>query len=299
MDAGSLFLQQLINGLSLGSVYALIALGYTMVYGIVKLINFAHGDVLMLGAYSGYFVLRQFGATPVGMFLAFIFAMVICAVISILIERLAYRPLRSAPRLNSLITAIAVSLILQNGVRVLPFIGPNPRQYPTMETININLGVVSISNIQLIVIALSAVLMLILNYIINYTKTGKAMRAVSYDMQAASLMGISVNKTIAFTFALGAVLAAAGGVLYATAYPQIEPTMGTMPGLKAFVAAVLGGIGSVPGAMLGGYILGVAETMTKGFIDSQYADAISFSILIIILLVKPTGILGEKIKVKV
>ncbi|MBO5730330.1 MAG: branched-chain amino acid ABC transporter permease [Treponema sp.] len=299
MDAGSLFLQQLINGLSLGSVYALIALGYTMVYGIVKLINFAHGDVLMLGAYSGYFVLRQFGATPVGMFLAFIFAMVVCAVISILIERLAYRPLRSAPRLNSLITAIAVSLILQNGVRVLPFIGPNPRQYPTMETININLGVVSISNIQLIVIALSAILMLILNYIINYTKTGKAMRAVSYDMQAASLMGISVNKTIAFTFALGAVLAAAGGVLYATAYPQIEPTMGTMPGLKAFVAAVLGGIGSVPGAMLGGYILGVAETMTKGFIDSQYADAISFSILIIILLVKPTGILGEKIRVKV
>ena len=299
MDAGSLFLQQLINGLSLGSVYALIALGYTMVYGIVKLINFAHGDILMLGAYSGYFVLRQFGTTPVGMFLAFIFAMVVCAVISILIERFAYRPLRSAPRLNSLITAIAVSLILQNGARVLPFIGPNPRQYPTMETININLGVVSISNIQIIVIALSAVLMLILNYIINYTKTGKAMRAVSYDMQAASLMGISVNKTIAFTFALGAVLAAAGGVLYATAYPQIEPTMGTMPGLKAFVAAVLGGIGSVPGAMLGGYILGVAETMTKGFIDSQYADAISFSILIIILLVKPTGILGEKIRVKV
>ena len=299
MDAGSLFLQQLINGLSLGSVYALIALGYTMVYGIVKLINFAHGDILMLGAYSGYFVLRQFGTTPVGMFLAFIFAMVVCAVISILIERFAYRPLRSAPRLNSLITAIAVSLILQNGARVLPFIGPNPRQYPTMETININLGVVSISNIQMIVIALSAILMLILNYIINYTKTGKAMRAVSYDMQAASLMGISVNKTIAFTFALGAVLAAAGGVLYATAYPPIEPTMGTMPGLKAFVAAVLGGIGSVPGAMLGGYILGVAETMTKGFIDSQYADAISFSILIIILLVKPTGILGEKIRVKV
>ena len=163
MDAGSLFLQQLINGLSLGSVYALIALGYTMVYGIVKLINFAHGDILMLGAYSGYFVLRQFGTTPVGMFLAFIFAMVVCAVISILIERFAYRPLRSAPRLNSLITAIAVSLILQNGARVLPFIGPNPRQYPTMETININLGVVSISNIQLIVIALSAVLMLILN----------------------------------------------------------------------------------------------------------------------------------------
>ncbi|MBP3417093.1 MAG: branched-chain amino acid ABC transporter permease [Spirochaetaceae bacterium] len=299
MDGGSLFLQQLINGLSLGSVYALIALGYTMVYGIVKLINFAHGDILMVGAYSGYFVLKQFGTTPVGMFLAFIFAMTVCAVISILIERFAYRPLRSAPRLNSLITAIAVSLIIQNGARVLPFVGPNPRQYPTMETININLGLVSISNIQLIVIALSAILMIILNYIINYTKTGKAMRAVSYDMQAASLMGISVNKTIAFTFALGAVLAAAGGVLYATAYPQIEPTMGTMPGLKAFVAAVLGGIGSVPGAMLGGYILGIAETMTKGFLVSQFSDAISFSILIIILLVKPTGILGEKIRVKV
>ncbi|MBQ8560416.1 MAG: branched-chain amino acid ABC transporter permease, partial [Spirochaetaceae bacterium] len=280
-------------------VYALIALGYTMVYGIVKLINFAHGDILMLGAYSGYFVLRQFGTTPVGMFLAFIFAMVVCAVISILIERFAYRPLRAAPRLNSLITAIAVSLILQNGARVLPFIGPNPRQYPTMETVNISLGLISISNIQLIVIALSAILMIILNYIINYTKTGKAMRAVSYDMQAASLMGISVNKTIAFTFALGAVLAAAGGVLYATAYPQIEPTMGTMPGLKAFVAAVLGGIGSVPGAMLGGYILGIAETMTKGFLVSQFSDAISFSILIIILLVKPTGILGEKMRVKV
>ena len=299
MDGGSLFLQQLINGLSLGSVYALIALGYTMVYGIVKLINFAHGDILMVGAYSGYFVLKQFGTTPVGMFLAFIFAMTVCAVISILIERFAYRPLRSAPRLNSLITAIAVSLIIQNGARVLPFVGPNPRQYPTMETININLGLVSISNIQLIVIALSAILMIILNYIINYTKTGKAMRAVSYDMQAASLMGISVNKTIASTFALGAVLAAAGGVLYATAYPQIEPTMGTMPGLKAFVAAVLGGIGSVPGAMLGGYILGIAETMTKGFLVSQFSDAISFSILIIILLVKPTGILGEKIRVKV
>lgn len=299
MDAGSFFLQQLINGLSLGSVYALIALGYTMVYGIVKLINFAHGDILMLGAYSGYFVLRQFGTTPVGMLLAFVFAMVVCAVISILIERFAYRPLRSAPRLNSLITAIAVSLILQNGVRVLPFIGPNPRQYPTMETVSISLGPISISNIQLIVIVLSAILMIILNYIINYTKTGKAMRAVSYDMQAASLMGISVNKTIAFTFALGAVLAAAGGVLYATAYPQIEPTMGTMPGLKAFVAAVLGGIGSVPGAMLGGYILGIAETMTKGFLVSQFSDAISFSILIIILLVKPTGILGEKMRVKV
>ncbi|MCQ2613901.1 MAG: branched-chain amino acid ABC transporter permease [Treponemataceae bacterium] len=299
MESGSIFLQQVVNGLSLGSIYALIALGYTMVYGIVMLINFAHGDVLMIGAYVGYFVLSFVGTTPLGMALAFLCAMVVCALLSILIERLAYRPLRSAPRLNSLITAIAVSLILQNGMRVLPFVGPNPRQYPTMETVNISLGFVSVSNIQLTVIVLSAVLMVVLNYIINYTKTGKAMRAVSHDMQAASLMGISVNKTIAFTFAIGAVLAAAGGVLYATAYPQIDPTMGTMPGLKAFVAAVLGGIGSVPGAMLGGYILGIAETMTKGYLSSQFADAISFGILILILLIKPTGIMGKKIRIKV
>ncbi len=299
MATESLFLQQLVNGISLGSIYALIALGYTMVYGIVMLINFAHGDILMIGAYTGYFVLLQFGTTPVGFILAFLSAMIVCAVAAIVIERFAYRPLRNAPRLNSLITAIAVSLILQNAARVLPFIGPNPRQYPTMQTVTLEFGFFSISNIQLVVIILSALLMLMLNYIINYTKTGKAMRAVSFDMQAASLMGISVNRTIAFTFALGAVLAAAGGVLYASAYPQISPTMGTMPGLKAFVAAVLGGIGSIPGAMLGGYILGIAETMTKGFLSSQFADAISFSILIIILLVKPTGIMGKKIRVKV
>ena len=299
MENSSMFVQQLVNGISLGSIYALIALGYTMVYGIVKLINFAHGDILMVGAYAGYFVLMAFGANPWTFCLAMIFAMIVCAILAILIERFAYRPLRSAPRLNSLITAIAVSLILQNGARVIPFIGPDPRQYPTMATVNVNLGFVSISNIQLIVIILSAVLMIALNYIINYTKTGKAMRAVSFDMHAASLMGISVNKTIAFTFALGSVLAAAGGILYASAYPQINPTMGTMPGLKAFVAAVLGGIGSVPGAMLGGYILGISETMTKGFLSSQYADAISFAILIIILLVKPTGIMGKNVREKV
>ena len=297
MENASLFFQQLINGISLGSIYALIALGYTMVYGIVKLINFAHGDILMLGAYAGYFVLATFGTNPLAMLLAFLFAMIICAIVAITIERFAYKPLRNAPRLNSLITAIAISLILQNGMRVLPFVGPNPRQFPTMDTSNWNLPM--ISQIQLIVILLSAILMVVLTFIINYTKTGKAMRAVSFDLQAASLMGISVNKTIAFTFALGAILAAAGGVLYVSAYPQIDPTMGTMPGLKAFVAAVLGGIGSVPGAMLGGYILGIAETLTKGFISSQYADAISFAILIVILLVKPTGIMGKKIRVKV
>lgn len=295
----TIFIQQLVNGLSLGSIYALIALGYTMVYGIVKLINFAHGEILMVGAYTAYYVLRTVGASPLGLALAFAAAMIVCGITGITIERFAYRPLRSSPRLNSLITAIAMSLILQNGVRVLPFAGPNPRQFPTMDTIMVPFGAVSVSNIQIIVITVSIVLMLILNYIINWTKTGKAMRAVSYDMQAASLMGISVNRIIAFTFALGSVLAAAGGILYATAYPQIEPTMGAMPGLKAFVAAVLGGIGSVPGAMLGGYILGVAETMTKGFLSSQFADAISFSILILILLVKPTGIMGQKTRVKV
>lgn len=293
------FLRQIVNGLSLGSIYALIALGYTMVYGIVKLINFAHGDVMMIGAYSGYFVLRSMGATPSGLVCAFAVSMIVCALLSLLIERCAYRPLRNAPRLNSLITAIAVELILQNLMRVLPFVGPAPRQFPTMPTKIYSLGLVSISNIQIIVIISSAVLMLVLNYIINYTRMGKAMRAVSYDMGAASLMGISVNSTIAITFVIGSVLAGAGGVLYATAYPQIDPTMGYIPGLKAFVAAVLGGIGSVPGAMVGGVMLGIAETMTKAYLSSQYADAISYSILIIMLMVKPSGLLGKKRVVKV
>ena len=299
MNNASIFFQQLVNGLSLGSIYALIALGYTMVYGIVKLINFAHGDVMMVGAYAGYFVLCAMGTTPAGMVCAFLAAMVFCALLSLAIERLAYRPLRTAPRLNSLITAIAVELILQNLMRVLPFVGPDPRQFPTMATRTFSLGIISVSNIQCIVIVLSAMLMVILNYIVNYTKTGKAMRAVSYDLGAASLMGISVNRTIATTFVIGSVLAGAGGVLYATAYPQIDPMMGYIPGLKAFVAAVLGGIGSIPGAMLGGIILGIAETMTKAYISSQYADAISYSILIVILLVKPSGILGKKVRIKV
>jgi branched-chain amino acid transport system permease protein len=293
-------LQQLINGVSLGSIYALIALGYTMVYGIVLLINFAHGDILMIGAYTAFFVLGAVGGGPVGMLAAFVVSMAVCATFGIGIERLAYRPLRSAPRLNSLITAIAVSLILENGARVLPFIGPNPRQFPGPKVVNIRLGGgLSISNVQIIVIFSSALLMLALNYIVNYTKRGKAMRAVSFDLKVASLMGIPVNRIISFTFALGSVLAAAGGVLFASAYPQVNPLMGMMPGLKAFVAAVLGGIGSIPGAMLGGFILGIAETFTKGFISSQFSDAISFSILIIVLLIRPAGILGRKTGVKV
>jgi branched-chain amino acid transport system permease protein len=295
-----IFLQQLINGVSLGSIYALIALGYTMVYGIVLLINFAHGDILMVGAYTSYFVLSAVGAGPVGMLLAFAVSMVVCASFGLSIDRLAYRPLRTAPRLNSLITAIAVSLILENGARILPFIGPNPRLFPQPAVVNIQFNpLLQISNIQIIVIILSALLMLALNYIVNFTRQGKAMRAVSFDIQTASLMGISSNRVIAFTFALGSILAAAGGVLYACAYPQVNPMMGMMPGLKAFVAAVLGGIGSIPGAMLGGFILGIAETLTKGFISSQYSDAISFSILIIVLLIKPTGIMGKKYRIKV
>ncbi|MBO4731453.1 MAG: branched-chain amino acid ABC transporter permease [Spirochaetaceae bacterium] len=302
MSSGSIFLEQLTNGISLGSIYALIALGYTMVYGIVMLINFAHGDILMVGAYVGYFILTAMAATGMpylALALAFAGSMVFCGFLGIIIEKFAYRPLRSAPRLNSLITAIAVSLILQNGMRVLPFVGPNPRPFSGVIEGKLSLGTFSISYIQLIVICISALLMILLTILINYTKTGKAMRAVSFDMQAASLMGISVNRTISFTFALGSVLAAAGGILYASAYPQIDPVMGSMPGLKAFVAAVLGGIGSVPGAMLGGFILGIAETLTKGYINSQYADAISFSILIIILLIKPSGLLGKKVRVKV
>jgi branched-chain amino acid transport system permease protein len=225
------------------------------------------------------------------------------------IERLAYRPLRQAPRLNSLITAIAMSLILENGARVVPFIGPNPRPFPQPKVVNITLASavgangeaisLSISNIQIIVIIVSIVLMVLLNLVVNYSRSGRAMRAVSFDLGAASLMGVSADKIIAFTFALGSILAGAGGVLYASAYPQVNPLMGMMPGTKAFVAAVLGGIGSIPGAMLGGVILGVAETLTNGYISSQYADAISFAILIVVLLIKPTGIMGAKARVKV
>lgn len=299
MNSASVFLQQLVNGLSLGSIYALIALGYTMVYGIVKLINFAHGDIMMMGAYAGYFVLVAMGPSPMGFCVAMFVAMLFCALLGLSIERLAYRPLRNAPRLNSLITAIAVELILQNLMRVLPFVGPNPRQFPTISVKPVNFGDVSIDGIKALVIIGSVVLMFALTFLVNYTKTGKAMRSVSYDMQASSLMGINVNKTIGITFAIGSVLAGAGGMLYATAYPMIDPLMGYMPGLKAFVAAVLGGIGSIPGAMVGGFILGVAETLTKGYGPSNYADAISFAILIIILLVKPSGLLGKKTVVKV
>jgi branched-chain amino acid transport system permease protein len=299
VSIGNEILQQIVNGVALGSIYALIALGYTMVYGIVRLINFAHGDILMVGAFGAYFVLVRFGLSPVAFVAAFVFSMALSAVFGIVIERLAYKPLRNAPRINALITAIGISLILENGFRVLPFVGPNPRQFPTIKTVNLKILDISVSNVQLIVVIVSIVLMLALNYIVMYTRTGKAMRAVSFDRKAASLMGIPTDRIISFTFGLGSILAAAAGILFATAYPQVEPYMGIMPGLKAFIAAVLGGIGSIPGAMIGGYILGIAETMTKGFISSQLADAIAFGILIVILLAKPTGIMGKNVREKV
>ncbi len=299
MTIGNQILQQIVNGIALGSIYALIALGYTMVYGIVKLINFAHGDVMMVGAFAAYFTLEKLGLSPFAMVIAFLFAMIISAVLGVLIERFAYKPLRNAPRINALITAIGISLMLENGARVIPFIGPNPRQFPTPKTVNISIGGIGISNTQIIVVAVSVFLMIVLNYIVNSTKTGKAMRAVSFDRKAASLMGIPVNRIISITFAIGSALAAAAGILFSSAYPQVEPYMGIMPGLKAFVAAVLGGIGSIPGAMIGGYIMGIAETLTKGFISSQLADAIAFGILIVILLAKPTGIMGKNVREKV
>lgn len=293
------FLQQMVNGLALGSIYALIALGYTMIYGIVQLINFAHCDILMLGGFAGFFVLIAATVTPFSFIASFLVAMIICAIIGIIIERTCYKPLRNAPRINALITAIGISIFLENGARVIPQIGPNPRQFPTFPNANFNLAGVGISRVQVIVFVVSIVLMIILNYVVNSMKIGKAMRAVSYDRRAALLMGIDVNRIISFTFAIGSALAAAAGILFASAYPQIEPYMGIMPGLKAFVAAVLGGIGSIPGAMLGGFIMGIAETLTKGFISSQLADAIAFGILVVILVVKPTGILGRNVSEKV
>ncbi|MCX7923820.1 MAG: branched-chain amino acid ABC transporter permease [Clostridia bacterium] len=294
------FLQQMVNGISLGSVYALIALGYTMVYGIVKLINFAHGDVLMIGAVAGFFTMSAMGdATPVTLFGAFLVSMLVCAVFGILIEKICYKPLRNAPKINALITAIGVSILLENGAVVLPFIGPQPKAFPTMTDKSHTFLGLTISNVQIIEFAVSIILMIVLTVIINYTKMGKAMRAVSHDTKAALLMGINVNRVISFTFALGAALAAAAGILFSSAYPQVEPYMGIMPGLKAFVAAVLGGIGSVPGAVLGGFVIGIAETLTKGFISSTLADAIVFGILIVILVVKPSGILGKNIREKV
>ena len=295
MEFLSVFFQQIINGLALGSIYALIAIGYTMVYGIIGLINFAHGDIYMVGAYFGFFFAFSFNMP----FLPTLFAaMFLCAVIGVVIEKLAYRPLRKYPRIVVLITAIGVSLFLENFVRWI--VGPEPKPFPKFfEIHNFDIFGVTINSIQIIIFTTSIILILVLQFIIYKTKIGKSMRAVSFDKEAAQLMGVNVDTTISATFAIGSSLAAAAGILVGIAYPRIDPYMGILPGLKAFVAAVLGGIGIVPGAMLGGLVMGVAELMVVGYWSSTCRDAIAFAILIIILLVKPTGILGKNIGEKV
>jgi branched-chain amino acid transport system permease protein len=297
------FLQQMVNGVTWGSVYALIALGYTMVYGILRLINFAHGDVYMLGAFFGFFAARWIGAArdpnPFKAILVLLFSMVACGIVGVIIERSAYKPVRRSSRLAALITAIGVSLLLENG-GILVF-GPDPKFFPQIipaSEIRLGLGV-TITNQQVIILVVSLLLMVGLRAIVMYTRVGKAMQAVSYNHTAAALMGISVDRIITFTFMLGSMLAAAAGVLVALQNPKIEPLMGIMPGLKAFVAAVLGGIGNVPGAVLGGLVMGIAEVLVVGYISPTYRDAIAFVLLIVILLVRPSGILGQHVAEKV
>lgn len=291
------FLSYLINGISLGSVYAIIALGYTMVYGIAKMLNFAHGDVIMVGGFTVFTIVSTMGGSPVIGILA---AVIVCTVLGVTIEKVAYRPLRNASPLAVLITAIGVSYLLQN-VALLIF-GSNARQFTSVVTVpalKLADGQLSISGVTMVTIASCIVIMLVLTTFINKTKIGQAMLAVSEDRGAATLMGINVNATIAVTFAIGSALAAIAGVLLCSAYPSLSPYTGSMPGIKAFVAAVFGGIGSIPGAMIGGILLGIIENLAKAYISSQLSDAIVFSVLIIVLLVRPTGILGKKISEKV
>ncbi len=291
----SQFFQQLINGISLGSIYALIALGYTMIYGIIKLINFAHGDIYMLGAYFGFFATTQLGLSFIP---AIILAMACAALAGIIIERVAYKPMRNAPRIAILITAIGVSFFLEYTMILL--VSPQPRTFPAVFTpVVYKIGSLVVNSQQIVILASAVILMAVLTFIVNKTKAGKAMRAVSFDTDAARLMGINIDRVISTTFALGSALAAAGGVLVGVYYNSIDPLMGMMPGLKAFVAAVLGGIGIIPGAMMGGIILGVVEAMVSGFISSTLRDAAAFGILILILLYKPSGLLGKNIREKV
>lgn len=288
-------LNYLINGISLGSVYAIIALGYTMVYGIAKMLNFAHGDVIMVGGYVAFCTTSYLGWPVVPSILLSIF---VCMVLGIVIERLAYKPLRAATSLAVLITAIGVSYFLQN-VALLIWTS-NPKVFPNMVTLpSLVIGELQISSVALVTIAACIIIMIVLTLFTNKTKMGKAMRAVSEDKDAAQLMGINVNATISLTFAIGSGLAAIAGVLLCSAYPTLMPTTGSMPGIKAFTAAVFGGIGSIPGAMLGGILLGIIEIFGKAYISTQLSDAIVFSVLIIILLVKPTGLLGKKVNEKV
>ena len=288
------FFMQFINGLNIGSIYALIALGYTMVYGIAKLINFAHGDVIMVGAYIS-FISMKFGLP---WWLAVIISIIACAALGVVMEKVAYKPLRSASRISLLITAIGISYLLQNAFQLI--FGANPQPYHAFITLPaLNLGGISIQANYYITFSVSVVLMILLTLFVNKTTMGKAMRAVSEDEGAAKLMGINVDTTISLTFAIGCALAAIAGILYANCYPMIKPTLGSLPGIKAFIAAVLGGIGSIPGAVLGAFILGMVEAMTKAYISSQLTDTIVFAILILMLVFKPAGILGKNVKEKV
>ena len=292
------FISYLINGLSLGSVYAIIALGYTMVYGIAKMLNFAHGDVIMVGAYTAFIAMTQAGGSPV---VSVAMAVCVCTALGIVIERIAYKPLRNASSsLAVLITAIGVSYLLQN-IALLVF-GENAKTFQSVikwKGISLADGKLNISGETIVTIIVCLVIMTVLMLFVQKTKPGQAMRAVSEDKGAAQLMGINVNGTIALTFAIGSALAAVAGVMYCSAYPTLSAYTGSMPGIKAFVAAVFGGIGSIPGAFIGGLLLGVIEIFSKAYISSLMADAIVFAVLIIVLLVKPTGLLGKKIQEKV
>ncbi|MCD8348917.1 MAG: branched-chain amino acid ABC transporter permease [Lachnospiraceae bacterium] len=292
------FISYLVNGISLGSVYAIIALGYTMVYGIAKMLNFAHGDVIMVGGYAAFSIMMYYGGSPL---MAVLVAIVVCTVLGIAIETIAYRPLlEAASPLAVLITAIGVSYFLQNVVLLI--FGSTPKSFQSVVTLsNVKLfdGALTISGTTIVTIASCIIIMVVLTIFINKSKPGQAMLAVSEDKGAAQLMGINVNGTIALTFAIGSGLAAIAGVLLCSAYPSLTPYTGSMPGIKAFVAAVFGGIGSIPGAMVGGILLGVIEILAKAYISSQLSDAIVFGVLIVVLLVKPTGLFGKKIQEKV
>lgn len=290
------FIQQLVNGISLGSIYALIALGYTMVYGIVKLINFAHGDVFMVGAFIGFYSITYL---DIGFFPALLISMAACALFGVIIERIAYKPLRNATRIAALITAIGVSLFIEYGTIYLR--GAQPEAYPDkiVPLKSLDLFGVKISGQSLLILAVSIFLMILLQFIVHKTKVGKAMRAVSHDMDAAKLMGINVNNTISATFAIGSALAGAAGVIFGMYYTKIEPLMGIIPGLKAFVAAVLGGIGIIPGAMVGGLLLGVIESLVSAAGASLWRDGVAFVVLILILIFRPAGLFGKNVREKV
>ncbi len=293
----TLFLSYLINGISLGSVYAIIALGYTMVYGIAKMLNFAHGDIIMVGAYVCFWAMQTLGCPTI---VSIVIAMVVCTVLGMLIERLAYKPLRQATSLAVLITAIGMSYLLQN-IALLIW-GANPKNFTSVVSIgklSLFNGNLLITGEAIVTVLANIVIMLALTFFTGKTKMGKAMRAVSEDKGAAELMGINVNATISLTFAIGSALAAIAGVLLCSSYPMLMPTTGSMPGIKAFTAAVFGGIGSIPGAMLGGILLGIIEILGKAYISQELGDAFVFAVLIVVLLVKPSGLLGKQVREKV